>query len=311
MWVWACGGDTVVDTGSSSTQSGATNATSGSGASGATSSASSGAGGGGDCMPACGVGLECCNGACINPNNDILNCGGCGAATCPGPNPFCNNGVCAQAPCDPNTVCTGIQSCCGSSCCMMGMLCCVVPAGPLGPPTCTAPVNGTCPPGNPGGVCASPDTPIATPAGERPIAALDVGDLIYSVDGGVVKVVPILRVSRTPVRAHRVVRVELEGGSILNISAMHPTADGRSFAALRAGDTLGGLAVARVELVGYAHAYTHDILPDSDSGGYFAAGALVGSTLAKGAAPVMASVAPPSNKARNFGPTLADHARSR
>ncbi len=35
-----------------------------------------------------------------------------------------------------------------------------------------------------------------------------------------------------------------------------------------------------VETVPYAHEMTYDILPGSDSGTYFASGALVGSTLA-------------------------------
>jgi len=38
----------------------------------------------------------------------------------------------------------------------------------------------------PDGRCASPDTPIATPDGERPIAELREGDLVYSVDGGAI-----------------------------------------------------------------------------------------------------------------------------
>jgi hypothetical protein len=41
-------------------------------------------------------------------------------------------------------------------------------------------------------VCASPDTPIATPSGDRPIAGLRVGDLVYS-----------RRRRRHPRRAHR------------------------------------------------------------------------------------------------------------
>jgi hypothetical protein len=100
------------------------------------------------CAPACGAGLACCAGGCVNPRNDILNCGNCGVV-CPGPAPFCNSGVCAQAPCNAGVVCGGAL-CCGGACCAAGELCCeVMTAGPSRGPACTAPVGGTCPVGCP------------------------------------------------------------------------------------------------------------------------------------------------------------------
>jgi len=128
-------------------------------------------------------------------------------------------------------------------------------------------------------VCASPDTPIATPSGERPIAELRVGDLVYSFDGDAIVPVPLVAVGRTPVERHHVVRVVLGDGRRLEISAGHPTADGRTFGDLRAGGRLDGREIVSVELVPYEHPFTHDILPGSTSGAYFAAGALIGSTL--------------------------------
>jgi len=53
-------------------------------------------------------------------------------------------------------------------------------------------------------VCASPDTPIATPFGERAIAELRVGDLVYSVDDGAILPVPLVSVGKTPVTHHHV-----------------------------------------------------------------------------------------------------------
>ena len=131
-----------------------------------------------------------------------------------------------------------------------------------------------------GSICASPDTRIATPDGERPIASLMSGDLVYSVRAGRVVTVPIREVSSTRVWAHTVVQVRLETGATLEISAGHPTADGRIFGDLRPGDPLDGARVLGVATVPYAHERTHDILPDSDTGTYFAGGALIGSTLA-------------------------------
>lgn len=139
--------------------------------------------------------------------------------------------------------------------------------------------DGTCPPANPLIVCASPDTPIATPGGSLAIATLRVGDHVLSVDHGRVVDVPIVSVGRRLARHHSVVHVELSTGAVLEISAPHPTADGRTFGDLRAGDTLSGARVEQVAIVPYGSAYTYDILPASDSGTYFAAGALIGSTL--------------------------------
>jgi len=128
-------------------------------------------------------------------------------------------------------------------------------------------------------ICASPDTPIATPAGERPLADLRPGDLVYSVDGGAIRAVTVARVGRTAVVHHHVVRVTTADGRRLEISAGHPTADGRRFGDLRAGGTLDGHRLESVEVVPYQHGETYDILPASETGTYFAAGMLIGSTL--------------------------------
>jgi hypothetical protein len=60
---------------------------------------------------------------------------------------------------------------------------------------------------------------------------------------------------------------------------MHPTADGRTLASVTPGSALDAVRAVSVELVPYAHGHTYDILPDSDTGTYFAGGALIGSTL--------------------------------
>jgi hypothetical protein len=135
-------------------------------------------------------------------------------------------------------------------------------------------------------ICAAPDTPIATPLGERAIAALRVGDLVYSVDEGAIVAVPIVRAGSTPVHDHRALRLVLQGGASLEISPGHPMADGRPLSSLQAGGRLDEQhAVVSVELVPYRYARTYDILPASSTGTYFAAGAMLGSTLAVGRRP--------------------------
>ena len=181
----------------------------------------------------------------------------------------CRAGNCiARAP--EAEACDGLMECIDVN--QGGM--CVTATGPVG--------NGLC--GSRGSLCqlcdcASPDTPIATPEGEKPIAALQVGDLVYSQDVTGIVVVPIIRVSRLAVFNHRVMQVRLSNDRTLAISPGHPTADGRPFGTLEASDMLGDVPVAEAKLVEYPHAFTHDILPASSTGTYFAAGVPIGSTL--------------------------------
>jgi len=129
--------------------------------------------------------------------------------------------------------------------------------------------------------CLAADTPIATPSGDRPVSELTAGDLVYSVNASGVVLVPILRTNASPVMDHVVVRVRLASGVTLSISPVHPTADGRRFGDLQAGDELDGHLITSAELVPYQESFTYDILPDSDSGTYYAGGVLVGSTLSE------------------------------
>jgi hypothetical protein len=129
-------------------------------------------------------------------------------------------------------------------------------------------------------ICAAPDTPIATPAGERPIAELRVGDLVYSVDHGAIVPVPIVHVGSTRVDHHQVLRIALTDGAILNISPGHPLANGTPLSSLAVGDNVDEQhSVQTVQLVPYTYDRTYDILPSSSTGTYFAAGTLLGSTL--------------------------------
>lgn len=256
-------------------------------------SSSGGSPGSGGVPPACSTNcfnpFTCCGSACVYTWNDPHHCGDCNTA-CPSSMPLCSGGKCTVPSCDPTAPpeCrAGGPSCCGTTCCTGNQICCDVPRGGPAPPDpvlslgCFDPTQtgGTCPVGCPLCVCASPDTPIATPEGERAIASLRVGDRVLSVDHGRVVDVPIVVVHRIPARNHQVVRVELRNGAVLEISAPHPTADGRTFAELRVGDSLDGVGIERVSVVPYQHAFTYDILPDSDSGTYFAGGALIGSTV--------------------------------
>jgi hypothetical protein len=101
------------------------------------------------------------------------------------------------------------------------------------------------------------------------------------VHGAQITSVPLLLVHRTPVYEHHVLSLEFESGASFTMSGEHPTVDGRLLSELAVGMTLDHQTITRIERIPYGHAYTYDILPDSDSGGYFADGILVGSTLGK------------------------------
>jgi hypothetical protein len=128
-------------------------------------------------------------------------------------------------------------------------------------------------------VCASADTLIATDDGERPIASIQPGDLVYSADHGALRLVPVLEVSRRAVFHHHVIEVHLDNGATLRMSAGHPLADGRRLGSLHAGDVLEGATVVARSEIPYDEPFTYDIFPASDSHAYVAAGVLVGTTL--------------------------------
>lgn len=141
------------------------------------------------------------------------------------------------------------------------------------------------PPNNGGGgscptcKCAAAGTPIATPTGEVAIEALGPGDIVLSMHRGALRPVRLVAVHRERVRNHVLVAVRLSTGRTVAMSPEHPTADGTRFAELAAGSMLGAVRVIAVERVPYTADFTYDLLPDSETATYVAAGVLVGSTL--------------------------------
>jgi hypothetical protein len=224
-----------------------------------------GSGGGsndGSCMEDCeSSGLTCCDGECVNAGNDPFNCGACGTVCAAGT--MCNAGSCSEAQCGE---------------CADGELCCLLMQGPWSL-ACSEPQNGTCPVGCPLCDCASPGTKIATPSGERDIAELKVGDVVYSIENESIVEATLSQVRQRPVANHEVMQIELESGRVLRISAPHPTADGRTFGALEPGQTLDGMGIVGARPIPYAHPFTYDILPNTSTGVYFAEGVAIGSTL--------------------------------
>jgi hypothetical protein len=147
------------DGGSSGSGGGSGSGSSGSGSGSGGSSGSSGGSSG--CDAACGGGRVCCLGECVSTTNDPNNCGGCGIKC--GPGTYCNLGPpnpgnggqspsCLTIPCPGKNGCGMGDTCCGTSCCTPGQLCCQSQGGPVAQyPSCYTPTAAqpTCPPGCP------------------------------------------------------------------------------------------------------------------------------------------------------------------
>ncbi|MFN0253005.1 MAG: hypothetical protein ACKV2T_39390 [Kofleriaceae bacterium] len=129
--------------------------------------------------------------------------------------------------------------------------------------------------------CLDATVGIATPHGERAVASLVAGDLVFTEDARGKRVVaPILRVVRVGVPAsHRVVMVRLEDGRSVRVSAQHPLAEDGVVGDIVVGASLDGSTVIERHLVVPTSAATWDILPAGETGLYWANGVRLGSTL--------------------------------
>jgi len=218
-----------------------------------------------------GPGIACGSTTCAAGQICCIDCDGAGS--CGPPGSACPGFACPDAGVNPG-------GCTPGTCRLSDAGACEEPSGPTGNGCCECGSDSTC---TSLCRCAAPDTPVATPDGDRPIASLAPGDLVYTINAGRILVAPLARTHRAPVPLdHVMVRLSLANGSVLAMSPGHPTADGRAFAELASGDSLSGVGILNAERVPYDHAFTYDILPASDTGAYQAAGAWVGSTLAGG-----------------------------
>ena len=140
------------------------------------------------------------------------------------------------------------------------------------------PAYGCYPPGCPVPICLSLDTKIRMPNAQKRVADIKVGDLVLTDNE---KAVKVIRTSKVEVKNHIILQVTFNDARVLEISPNHPTGDGRLFKSLKVGDIVDDRMVVRIKTVPYNFKYTYDILPDSDTGNYYANGILIGSTLAK------------------------------
>lgn len=130
-------------------------------------------------------------------------------------------------------------------------------------------------------ICLAAGTLVDTPRGPVRVEELRVGDPVWTLnEAGERLTAMILKTGRSQVPAsHQMIHVKLEDGRELWASPGHPTTDDRVMDDLAVGDMLNGSAIIQLERVPYADGFTFDILPDGDTGFYWANGIVVDSTL--------------------------------
>jgi hypothetical protein len=139
----------------------------------------------------------------------------------------------------------------------------------------TTPGRPNCP------ICLAAATLIATPAGPVRVSDLQLGGLVWTagLDGTRQEATIKGLGSVAFPLGHDAVRLELSDGRSVTASAGHPTADGRTLGALRAGDRLDGATIVVTEVVRLTDGATYDLLPSGPTASYWADGVLLGSTL--------------------------------
>lgn len=130
-------------------------------------------------------------------------------------------------------------------------------------------------------ICLPASAWIDTPGGPIRVGALRQGDLIWSLAGDGRRIAaPVLLMALNPApHGHTMIRLGLSDGRSILASAGHPTADGRRLSDLRPGHSLDGARVVVIETIGYPGEFTFDLLPEGDTGAYWADGVLLRSSL--------------------------------
>ena len=130
-------------------------------------------------------------------------------------------------------------------------------------------------------ICLSGETLIDTPSGPVPVKDIHEGRLIWTVGrDGAREPAAVLRAEKTRVpNGHRLVRLRLSDGRGLLASPGHPLLDGRAIGSLDVGDVVDGATVILADSVPFDGEFTYDILPAGGTGGYWANGIPLKSTL--------------------------------
>jgi len=129
-------------------------------------------------------------------------------------------------------------------------------------------------------VCLAAGDFIATPNGPVLVSKLRTGMSVWTLNTAGRRVAaPVLLVGhRAAPPGQQVVRLTLSDGRVVEASPGHPAADGRPVGELKPGDLLDGSHLTAVQRIPYV-GDTWDLLPDGQTGTYWANGVLLRSTL--------------------------------
>ena len=130
-------------------------------------------------------------------------------------------------------------------------------------------------------ICLAAKTRIATPRGPVRVSELRQGDRVWTraMDGSRQPAVVMRTARRTFAHSFPLVRLVLEDGRRLTVSARHPTAEGRPVGGLTHGSRLDGSRIRALTVVFVPPGATYDLLPSGPSRTYWAEGVLLRSTL--------------------------------
>lgn len=135
--------------------------------------------------------------------------------------------------------------------------------------------------GMPTPICLSGDTRIETPNGDVSVKDIKKGMSVWTVDRTGKKIAAVValtgKVFAPP--GHKVAHIQLSDHRDIYVSPGHKVADGRKAGDLHAGDILQGATILSVNFIPYTEEYTYDILPEGETGFYFANGILLQSTI--------------------------------
>jgi hypothetical protein len=130
-------------------------------------------------------------------------------------------------------------------------------------------------------ICLGAETRIATPKGLVRVSEQKRGDQIWTRgrDGTRHAAMVLKTTRRTFPHSFPLVRLVLEDGRRLTVSARHPTAEGRPVGGLALGSLLDGSRIKALTTVSEPPGATYDLLPSGPTGTYWADGVLLRSTL--------------------------------
>jgi hypothetical protein len=131
-------------------------------------------------------------------------------------------------------------------------------------------------------ICLALGTLIDTPAGPVAVELLRIGNPVWTTDAAGHRVAGVvIALGSTPAPpGHQVVNLVLADGRRVTASPGHPLADGRRLGDVRTGDIVDGSQVITASLSTYTGAETMDLVASGASGGYYAGGIPLRSTLA-------------------------------